>query len=197
MRVLLVIFALVVAPLATIVGQSQPVKPVTGNNSGVRRAVGPGGLGHDALHCANRAANSPTDRPFNKCPVDDPSPPPPPATCGQLPATGGATVTGQVFNATDFSNLQGWCVHLTGTDLAGNAITGSVLTGPLVNFTNFTFSVPGGTYTVCEEIPSGWAQTFPPAPQGGATCPQGFGWQFMVMDGGSADFNNFGNGVVP
>ena len=62
---------------------------------------------------------------------------------------------------------------------------------------NYTFSgLPPGAYTVCEEVQTGWHVTFPPAPQGGATCPNGFGYGFTLTAGGGAMFIDFGN-VTP
>jgi len=99
-------------------------------------------------------------------------------------------VQGQVFQDVfpDFPGLVNWCVSLTGTE------SGSILTDASGNY---TFSnLPAGTYTVCAEVKSGWHQTFPPSPQGGATCPVGFGWAFTLVDGAVAGMNDFGN-VTP
>ncbi|PYO40670.1 MAG: hypothetical protein DMD33_16935 [Gemmatimonadetes bacterium] len=101
---------------------------------------------------------------------------------------------GQVVDAVTFVGLTGWCIDLTGTDLAGNPITGSVLTDASGSY---AFSgLPAGTYTVCEEIQTGSTQTYPPAPQGGASCPAGFGWQSTLRDGFVAQFNDFRNVIV-
>jgi hypothetical protein len=111
--------------------------------------------------------------------------------------SGTAKVTGQVFQdvAPDYLGLMGWCVDLTGSDVAGNPVTGSVLTDASGNF---VFSgLSAGTYTVCEEVQSGWTQDFPPSPQNGAVCATGFGYQFSVTDGAEAGFNNFGNVPTP
>lgn len=96
-------------------------------------------------------------------------------------------IQGQVFQdvAPAFPGLANWSVDLSGpvsavalTDAAGN----------------YTFSgLPAGTYTICEELQTGWHQTFPTS---GAACPGGLGYSFTIGVGGTAQFNDFGN-VTP
>jgi hypothetical protein len=86
--------------------------------------------------------------------------------------------------------LQGWEIHLFGTDVDGNAVHQHVLTD--ING-NYQFTVPPGTYTVCETIQLGWTQTFPTS---GADCSGhggGFGYS-IVLDSDEEDTgNDFGN----
>jgi len=90
--------------------------------------------------------------------------------------------------APSFSGLANWCVVLTG---AVSAVAVSDGSG------NYTFTgLPIGSYTVCEQIQTNWHQTFPPSPQGGASCPNGFGYAFTLSAGGGAMFIDFGN-VTP
>jgi len=102
-----------------------------------------------------------------------PPPPPPP----------GVTVDGRVFDVATGLGLSGWSVDLSGS------VTATALTD--VNG-NYSFSVPAGTYTVCEGMPlPGWTNTFPP---NGPTCPFGLGYgPFILTAGQSASLNNFGN----
>jgi hypothetical protein len=56
---------------------------------------------------------------------------------------------------------------------------------------NYTFSnLPAGTYTVCEQVQTGWIQT---RPLSGPACPTGLGYTFTLLDGRSAYFVNFAN----
>ena len=87
-----------------------------------------------------------------------------------------------------FPGLAGWCVDLSG------AVSGGTVSDAMGNY-SFT-GLPAGTYTVCEEIQSGWHQTFPPGSQGGASCPAGFGYSFTLTDGAGTMFIDFGN-VTP
>jgi hypothetical protein len=52
----------------------------------------------------------------------------------------------------------------------------------------FFTGLPGGTYTICVDIPDGWTQTFP---TWGAACPTGFGHSFPLADGTGGEFNMF------
>jgi len=191
MRALTVLLALVATPF--LAGVSQQVK----TNSGV---------GHDAAHCAQRAALH-ADKTFNKCdavqpPVDPPAgdpppplppplpppPPPPPPTTGggcvnSAPAGGTASIDGQVFiDANPWPGLAGWCVEVSGP-VSATAVTDA--SG------NYLFSgLPGGTYTVCETVQAGWHETFPTS---GPSCATGLGWTITVLDGSGASFIWFGN----
>jgi len=123
-RVLVVVLALVATPFVTSVAQHvREIKPA----KGAPQATGPldnPGLGHDAAHCAMRAALHPGET-INKCPdpVTDPGTPPPPpqppptttGACGSAPAGGGSvTIDGQVYSdASPWPGLAGWCVQLS------------------------------------------------------------------------------------
>jgi len=118
------------------------------------------------------------------CPVQ--STPPPPTSGGCVnsgPAGGTASIDGQVFkDASPWPGLQGWCVQLSGP-VSATAVTDAL--------GNYLFAgLPGGTYTICETVQSGWHQTFPGS---GPTCATGLGWTITVNDGADAGFNWFGN----
>jgi len=102
-----------------------------------------------------------------------PPPPPPP----------GVTVDGRVFDVATGLGLSGWSVDLSGSVSATALTDGNG---------NYSFTVPAGTYTVCEGMPlPGWTNTFPP---NGPTCPFGLGYgPFILTAGQSASLNNFGN----
>ncbi len=173
-RVLIVLFALVATPF--LVGASQ-------------------GQGHDAAHCAKRAAQHPgkeinkcdappTDPPPTPGPVPDPTPPPSCVASALGPT--GSRIDGTVYNdaSTGRIALANWCVQLTGT------VTASALTDLSGNY--FFAGLPDGDYTVCEDLQAGWVQTFP-QPSWGAACPGGFGWSFSLSGGTGAGWVNFGN----
>lgn len=201
-RVFVALLALVATPVVASVAQDRPgsdprtLKPT----SGVRGASGSldnPGLGHDAAHCAMRAALHP-GQPINKCPVADPPspppqppppppPPPPPApsgTCGSAPAGGGTvSIDGQVYvDASPWPGLTDWCVQLSGP------VSGAVATDGSGNY-HFT-GLPAGTYTVCEVLQANWHQTFP---ADGPACPGGFGYSVTLIDGSGASFIDFAN----
>ena len=197
-RVLVVLLALVATPVVASVAQDRPGSDQRGlkPNSGARRASGSldnPGLGHDAAHCAMRAALHPGAT-INKCPdpVTDPGTPPPPPptptpTCGSAPAGGGTvSIDGQVYqDFAPWSGLVGWCVQLSGP------VSGAVTTNASGNY---VFSgLPAGTYTVCEVLQANWRETFP---ADGAACPGGFGYSITLSDGFGAGFVDFAN-VTP
>lgn len=194
-RVFVVLLALVATPAVASVAQ------------GVRRASGSAdnpGLGHDAAHCAMRAALHPGAT-INKCPVADPPPPPPPptqppptqppppppppppapsGTCGSAPAGGGTvSITGQVYvDASPWPGLVNWCIQLSGP------VSGSAVTDASGNYV-FT-GLPAGTYTVCEVLQANYHETFP---ADGQACPGGFGYSMTLIDGSGASFIDFAN----
>lgn len=124
----------------------------------------------------------PQGRPRTGCaPVapGDPTPPPP-------PSGGSASITGTVYNdVAGQPGLSGWVVTLSG------AVSASAVTDAQGNY-GF-YNLPGGTYTVCEVVASGWMETAPPF---AAACPSGVGYTFPLNDGASAQFLNFGNLVM-
>jgi hypothetical protein len=169
-RVLIVLFALVATPF--LVGASQ-------------------GQGHDAAHCAKRAAQHP-GKEINKCdapptdPPPGPQPTPQPSCVASALGPTGSRIDGMVYNdaSTGRTALANWCVQLTGT------VTASALTDLSGNY--FFAGLPDGDYTVCEDLQTGWVQTFPQS-SWGAACPGGFGWSFSLSGGTGAGWVNFGN----
>lgn len=196
-RVLVVVLALVAMPAVASVAQNHgELKPAKGASRASGSLDNPG-LGHDAAHCAMRAALRPGET-INKCPdpVTDPGtpqppqpppPPPPPTTgaCGSAPAGGGsATIDGQVYvDASPWPGLADWCVQLSGP------VSGAVTTDASGNY-RFT-GLLAGTYSVCEVLQANWHQTFP---GDGPGCPGGFGYSItLLMDGSGASFIDFAN----
>jgi SdrD B-like domain len=146
------------------------------------------GQGHDAAHCAKRAAQHP-GKDINKCdaPPTPPSPPPAPtSSCvASAPGSGSSRIDGTVYNDnTTRPGLVGWCVELTGT------VTATAVTDASGNYA-FT-GLPDGTYTICEDLQQGWTETFPQS-SWGTPCPGGFGWSFSLSGGTGAGWVNFGN----
>jgi hypothetical protein len=93
--------------------------------------------------------------------------------------------------------LSGWVIHLFGTDGAGNPVHETDTTDASGNY---SFTVNPGSYTVCEELKSGWTQSHPTS---GADCsghnhgdtivPGPLGYS-IVLDSGEIDSgNDFGN----
>src|SRR6266480_2378814 len=131
MRVLLVALGLAVTPF--VAGVSQ-------------------GRGHDAAHCARRADQHP-NKDINKCPAPAPAPVPDPTpapACAVSPVPASSEtgrITGQLWNEADWSLLVGWCVHLSGPVSATMQTNGQGM---------YDFGgLPGGTYTVCEDMQGG------------------------------------------
>jgi hypothetical protein len=122
------------------------------------------------------------------CPVQTPPPPPPTSSCvASAPSNAGTLfIEGQVLlDTSPWPGQANWCIHLTGT------VTATALTDASGSY-RFT-GLPWGTYTVCEDVQSGWVETFPTS---GTVCPTGFGWSFP-LNGASASFNNFWNLPAP
>ena len=80
-------------------------------------------------------------------------------------------------------NLEGWTITATGNGFESSTQTDAD------GFYEFT-GVPDGTFLICEQVQSGWNQTFPSS---GTACPTGFGHSVSVSDEGSSVNNNFGN----
>ncbi len=115
------------------------------------------------------------------CAVQPPSP-----TCpvSQL-SLGTGTAEGNVYNkAQSWPNngLGNWCVHITGVTEAGATVGATQLTDASGYFL-FT-GLPVGTYTICEDLQSGWT---------GTTCLS----SFFLGDGWGASWNNFYNSPSP
>jgi len=93
--------------------------------------------------------------------------------------------------------INGWTIDLLDTQNQIQQQTQTDQNG------NYTFSIPApGTYRVCEEQQSGWAQTFPhdglQAPSGESivsTCPAPavWGYEFTVAGGETLTGDDFGN----
>ena len=86
--------------------------------------------------------------------------------------------------------LAGVQIHLFGTDGLGNAVHLHATTDA-----NGAYSIvaPPGTYTVCETIPAGYTQSFPPS---GADCSGhggGVGYSITLASGDTDSGNDFGN----
>ena len=173
------------------------------------------GLGHDAAHCAKRAAQHP-GKEINKCPSVPSDPPPPPVppptpppvqpppppvqpppapSCGAAlvpPSTGVQSIDGRVYNdlPTGRVGLANWCVELSlGGSVIGRAVTDGL---GLYSFTNLA----DGDYSVCEVRPeANWTETFPGS-WAGAACTDGFGatsGYALPIAGWSAGGMDFGN----
>jgi hypothetical protein len=108
-----------------------------------------------------------------------------------------ATKSGVKFNDLDGDgvkdagepNLIGWEIHLFGTSGAGAPIHLHDTT----DAAGYSFSVPPGTYTVCETQQAGWTQTFPSS---GADCSAhggGTGYSIVLTSGMADTDNHFGN----
>jgi hypothetical protein len=162
MRVLTVLVALVAMPFAVGVSQDR-------------------GRGHDAEHCAARAARHP-DKDINKC---DPAP-----TCPVTSTLSGPLSISGIVKVAGGDGLPNWCVQLF-SDL-GTATTGTDASG------SYVFpSLPVGTYLICEVLQDGWEQTYPLAFLGAVPCPTGLGlgplgWP-VPLEGGDAPNIEFSN----
>jgi hypothetical protein len=162
MRAIIVLVALVATPFLAGVAQDQS---------------GDMGLGHDAEHCAMRAALHP-DKDINKC--DDP----PPA---------GAEIHGTVFHDINGDGLQdptidfgipSWFVMLVGT------------TVPVVQTDangNYAFTgLSAGAYTVCAQQRSFEIQTAPQGSQCSGLVGGVGGYTIVVTDGQIVNGQDFG-----
>ncbi len=120
------------------------------------------------------------------CPVQPPPPPPPSCVASAQSAAGSLSIDGQVFvDASPWPGLANWCVHLSGP-VNATAVTD--------DGGNYIFKgLPSGDYTVCEDVQTGWQETFPTS---GPGCPTGFGWT-ITINGTSASMVWFGNVTAP
>jgi hypothetical protein len=162
MRVLRVLLALAIPALFASVAQAQAP-----NSQGAIN-----GLGHDAAHCAMRAALHPGEA-INKCdPAPTPAPVPPPSACASTGALalGPASITGKVTNSSTGVPLVGWCVDIFGTVLATGAPISATMPTDATGTYSFT-GLPDGHYSVCIEVQSGWTVQFPVP---GVACPVDF-----------------------
>ncbi len=176
MRVLRILLALLIAPFLASVSQAQAP-----HSQGLIN-----GQGHDAAHCAMRAALHPNEV-INKCGDPNPQPPPPPPqpppSCPTTVLSGGTvTITGKVTDAATGNGLANWCIQVFGT------LSGSTTTDATGNY-SFT-GLPPGTYSVCEVVQSGWTLVFPSS---AAACPGGTVYTFTLNNGDVGGFVNFRN----
>jgi predicted secreted protein len=107
-----------------------------------------------------------------------------------------ATKSGYKFhdlNANGVDNseprLPDWTINLSGTDGLGNAVS---LTDTTDASGNYSFSVPPGNYTVDEDCPAGWRQSYPGPTTSEAAC--GNNTYSITLTSQEVDSdNNFGN----
>ena len=178
MRVHIVLFALASTPL--LAGAAQD------------RAAAVQEAGKCEIADANRSPTSwsrehrpdPKGRDRTGCSPISPAPLPPPRDSQPPPPAGTASIRGTAYvDATGYARLSGWVIQLTGTVTASAVTDGSG---------NYLFpGLPGGTYTICEVVQSGWSQTWPTF--GTACSTGGYGYTFTLSDGQRGEFVDFGN----
>jgi hypothetical protein len=86
--------------------------------------------------------------------------------------------------------LEDWTIYLDGTDGAGDSVDLETETDANGMY---SFTVPPGSYVVCEELPTPWNQTFPTS---GADCSghgSDYGYQVTLSSGDDHPGNDFGN----
>ena len=84
--------------------------------------------------------------------------------------------------------LSGWQICIASTDGQNNLVSECKTTDANGNY---SFTVPPGTYTVCETPQAGFVQTFPVT---GAACANGtIGWSVVLRSGDDDRDNDFGN----
>jgi hypothetical protein len=93
--------------------------------------------------------------------------------------------------------IAGWDVHVFGTDGAGNPYHDTSTTDATGTY---AFSLPPGSYTVCEEDRAGWTQSYPGAgadctghTDGGTFTPAPIGYAITLTSGEVDTGNDFGN----
>src|SRR5512143_3404388 len=175
MRVHVVLFALVTTPFLAGAAQGAAVKdPAT-----------------CAVADSNRSATSwskdrpldPFGRPRTGCAPVAPAPQsggggdPGGGTGGQ---TGTPVISGTVWNGSSWLGMGGWVIEVTGTATASTVTNADGTYG--------FWNLPAGTYTVCEQVKSGWSQTYP---TNGSPCPTGQGYTFTLTAGSSGSFLDF------
>jgi hypothetical protein len=95
-----------------------------------------------------------------------------------------------IWQQPDEPVLSGWNIVL----LSGGAVIATDTTDANGMY-EFDMVMPGQTYLVCEELQSGWTQTYP-AIANGAPCPAGYGpygYEITLQSGQEDTGNNFGN----
>jgi hypothetical protein len=112
-----------------------------------------------------------------------------------------ATKTGMKFEDMDADGaareagdpvVAGWPIYLSGTSGMGTPVTMSTTTDALGAY---SFSVPPGTYTVCEGSQTGWTQSYPATGASCAGIPSaiGVGYEVTLTSGQAEYHNDFGN----
>lgn len=86
--------------------------------------------------------------------------------------------------------LSGWTIHIFNADLSIHQHVQTAADG------TYQFTVPPGTYTVCETVQNGWTQTFPTPGSGIVSCAghtSGLGYQVTLVADQIDEGNDFGN----
>ena len=201
MRVLTIVLALAAMPFAA--GVAQRTDPFSdpkncgvhlsySDKAGTRRPDA--ALVHGGKHGVMDRPCAPAVPPVVPPPVEQPPPvvepppvvqPPAPACAvTEQPNAGSLSIEGRVTDQNTFAGLANWCMHLTGP------VSATMLTDALGNY-KFT-GLPDDTYTICEELQTGWTQNFPTESWGGVPCPTSLGWSFALW-GWPASMVNFRN----
>ena len=166
MRALVFALALVATPLA--IGLSQTDLGLPGNSSC-----------DNGNSADNRSDSGVVHAHQGLC-----APQPPPPVCVNSPPSGGTgSITGTVsLDDVARTGLAGWCIEVSGpasatavTDASGNYVVPGL---------------PAGMYMVCEDIQTGFQETFPTS---GPTCTTGIGWTISVFDNSESQFVDFRN----
>ena len=94
--------------------------------------------------------------------------------------------------------LAGWTISISGTSNLGVAVSQSTTTADGTGGTTlgaYSFSVPPGTYTVCEVLQTNWVEAFPTsgADCSGTTGNGPLGYSVTVGSNGSVGNKDFGN----
>ncbi len=113
---------------------------------------------------------------------------------------------GQKFNDLDGDGvkdagepgLPNWTIHIFGTTNDNVVVHEDILTDANGNY---EITLPPGTYTACEELQTGWVQTFPNPGSDGNACeghnhlgsPGAAGYTFTIVGGDTHEGNDFGN----
>jgi hypothetical protein len=181
MRVLRVLLALVAIPFVAGVSQEPYSDPKNcgahlsfSDAAGARRADA--ALPHGGKHGVMDRPCAPAPEPEPACPVSAPA------------ATGSLLIRGKVAQGAEpWGPMPGWCVRLTGT------VTATAMTRD--DGTYEFLGLPDGDYTVCEDLQSGYVQTWPSATWGTACPGNTVGW-FLPLRGWSGSLVDFKNIVA-
>jgi hypothetical protein len=205
MRAAAVLFALVVTPFVAGVAQGTPFSDPKNCGLHLSYSVRAGTRRPDAalVHGGKHGVMDrpcPSDAPVVQPPADTTvvvpvqppadttvvSPPAPACPVTEQPTAGTLSIEGRVTDQYTYAGLANWCIHLTGP------VSATVQTDPYgyYKFTGLP-DVPD-SFTVCEDVQSGWTQDFPTPSWGGVPCPTGLGWEFPLW-GWPASQINFRN----